>query len=139
MEDESLSDTQKLSENQSFMENKMKSNIQVTRYSKRLNTFTISQNLAEKNFTNKAFKQFPLSRNTNRKRTIYSTLFNYNKSANKIKNIKLQLQPNITPTLSTFENERENTQSNIEKEKMKNMHKKIYNIYNAYIKLISYR
>ena len=134
MEDESLSDTQKLSENQSFMENKMKSNIQVTRYSKRLNTFTISQNLAEKNFTNKAFKQFPLSRNTNRKRTIYSTLFNYNKSANKIKNIKLQLQPNITPTLSTFENERENTQSNIEKEKMKNMHKKIYNIYNAYYK-----
>ena len=75
MEDESLSDTQKLSENQSFMENKMKSNIQVTRYSKRLNTFTISQNLAEKNFTNKAFKQFPVSRNTNRKRTIYSTLF----------------------------------------------------------------
>ena len=134
MEDESLSDTQKLSENQSFMENKMKSNIQVTRYSKRLNTFTISQNLAEKNFTNKAFKQFPLSRNTNRKRTIYSTLFNYNKSANKIKNIKLQLQPNITPTLSTFENERENTQSNIEKEKVKNMHKKIYNIYNAYYK-----
>ena len=134
MEDDSLSDTQKYSETQSFMENKMKTNIQLTRYPKRLNTFTMSTNLTEKNFSNKALKQFPVSRNSNRKRTTYSTLFNYNKSANKIKNIKLQLQSNITHTLSTYDNEKEITNSNIEKEKMKDMHKKIFSIYNSYYK-----
>ena len=134
MEDESLSEKQKFSQRNSFSENKYGKNTKLIRFSKRLNTVTFSSNLTEKNFNIRSSKLSPKSRNSDRKKTLYSTLNNYNKSANKIKNIKFQLQSTISPTLSTYDKEIENTQSNVENEKMKDIHKKIFNIYNSYYK-----
>ena len=46
--------------------------------------------------------------------------------------MKLHFPSNISPTLSTYDNEKEITKNNIENEKMKLIHQKIYNLYNTY-------
>ena len=56
-----------------------------------------------------------------------------------MKSIKNQFQSNISPTLSTYENEKEITKSTIEEEKMKNIHKKIYSLYNSYYKAYKFQ
>ena len=134
MEEELLTENQKESESNSFLENKKKNNIKLSRIEKRLNTMTLSTNLTGKNSSIRTLKQSPKSRNVQRKNTIFSTFNNYNKSANKIKSIKIHLQSNISPTLSTYSNEKEITQSNLEKQKMQNLQKKIFNLYNSYYK-----
>ena len=78
MEDESLSEKQKFSQRNSFSENKYGKNTKLIRFSKRLNTITFSSNLTEKNFNIRSSKLSPKSRNSDRKKTIYSTLNNYN-------------------------------------------------------------
>jgi hypothetical protein len=134
MEDDSLSDNQKILETNSFLENKFNRNTRINRYNKRLYTFTSSLNIPNKKFRNKTFKQSPKSRNSFRKKTLHNNLFIYNKSSKKINNMKLNFHSNISPTLSTYDNEKEITKNNIEKEKMKQIHQKIYNLYNSYYK-----
>ena len=134
MEDDSLSENQKISEKNLFLDNKMNRNSKIQRYDKRLNTFTSSMRLVGKRFSYKGLKQSPKSRNSFRKKTLHSNLFIYNKSSKKIKNVKLNFPSNISPTLSTYENEKEITTNNIEHEKMKHIHQKIYNLYNSYYK-----
>ena len=68
------------------------------------------------------------------KYTYLMNLFNYNKSANKIKSTKKQSQSNLIQTLSTYDNEKEIMNRNNYQEKIKNIHKKIFNMYNAYYK-----
>ena len=130
MEDDSLPENQKISEKNSFLENIMNRNTRIQRYDKRLNTFTSSMRLVGKRFNYRGFKQSPKSRNSFRKKTLHSNLFIYNKSSTKLKNLKLNGPSNISPTISTYENEKEI----IENEKMKHIHQKIYNIYNSYYK-----
>ena len=130
MEDDSLPENQKISEKNSFLENIMNRNTRIQRYDKRLNTFTSSMRLVGKRFNYRGFKQSPKSRNSFRKKTLHSNLFIYNKSSKKLNNLKLNFPSNISPTLSTYENEKDN----IENEKMKHIHQKIYNLYNSYYK-----
>ena len=130
MEDDSFKGNRKISEKNLFLENKMNRNTTIKRYDKRLNTFTSSMRLVGKKFSYRGLKQSPWSRNSFRKKTLHSNLFIYNKSSKKIKNLKLNGPSNISPTLSTYENEKEI----IENEKMKHIHQKIYNIYNSYYK-----
>ena len=140
MKNESISEGQKLSDTFFSAYDKMKANIKSSRYNKKLNTFFIAPSLKSNYLhNNKSLKESPRSRNINRKSTTYSTLYNYNKSANKMKSIKNQFQSNISPTLSTFENEKEITKSTIEEEKMKNIHKKIYSLYNSYYKAYKFQ
>ena len=135
MEEDSLYENKKFSGRNSFMENRYNNMHNMSRFKKRLSTFTISGSLTGKNFTNKTLKQTPKSRNIDKRRTTYNNIINYNKSTNKIKNIKMQLLSNNTPTLSTFDNEKETTGSKNENEKMKSIHEKIYKMYNSYYKL----
>ena len=135
MEEDSLSDNHKISETSSFLENKMNRNTRINRYDKRLNTFTSSMHLIGKRFSNRGIKHSPKSRNSFRKKTLHNNnLFIYNKSSKKIKSMKLNCHSNISPTLSTYDNEKEITKNNIENERMKNIHQKIYNLYNSYYK-----
>lgn len=134
MEEDSLSENQKISETNSFLENKFNRNTRINRYNKRLNTFTSSLNIPNKKFRNKTFKQSPKSRNSFRKKTLHNNLIIYYKSSKKLNNMKLHFPSNISPTLSTYDNEKEITKNNIENEKMKLIHQKIYNLYNTYYK-----
>jgi len=134
MEEDSLSENKKFSGRNSFMENRYNNTHNLSRFKKRLSTFTISGSITGKNFVNKALKQTPISRNNDKRRTTYNNIINYNKSANKIKNIKMQLLSNVSPTLSTFDNEKEAYKSKIENDNMKRIHEKIYKLYNSYYK-----
>lgn len=78
MEEDSLSENQKISETNSFLENKFNRNTRINRYNKRLNTFTSSLNIPNKKFRYKTFKQSPKSRNSFRKKTLHSNFFIYN-------------------------------------------------------------
>jgi len=140
MKNESLEERRKMSDTFFSTYDRMKANIKSPRNNKRLKSFFISPNIHTNYLNNNKFvKQSPKSRNINRKSTTYSTLNNYNKSAIKIKNIKNQFQSTITPTLSTFENEKENTKSTIEEEKIKNINKKISLLYTSYYKAYQFQ
>ena len=78
MEEDSLSENQKISETNSFLENKFNRNTRINRYNKRLYTFTSSLNIPNKKFRNKTFKQSPKSRNSFRKKTLHNNLIIYN-------------------------------------------------------------
>ena len=119
---------------------KKKKSIKLTKPNlKRLNTYSEkSRNpytyiSTEKNNSHQDFKLIK-DRNNDRKKTYLMNLFNYNKSANKIKSTKKQSQSNLIQTLSTYDNEKEIMNRNNDQEKIKNIHKKIFNMYNAYYK-----
>ena len=140
MKNESIEERRKMSDTFFSTYDRMKANIKSPRNNKRLKSFFISPSIHTNYLNNNKFvKQSPKSRNINRKSTTYSTLNNYNKSAIKIKNIKNQFQSTITPTLSTFENEKENTKSTIEEEKIKNINKKISLLYTSYYKAYQFQ
>ena len=136
MEEDSLFENKKFPERHSYLETRNNKEHDMSRFKKRLSTFTISTSLTGKNFSNKALKQIPQSRNTDKRKATYINLINYNKSINKIRNIKMQFLSNISPTISTFDNEKEITKSKIENEneKMNYLQEKIYKMYNSYYK-----
>ena len=131
MENDSLSESRKISSTNSFIDNQRNKTTELSRSKKRLYTFT---NMTRSNVINKGLKQVPLSRNTDKRISIFSNIHNYNKSANRIKNLKMNIHSNISPTMSTYENDKEITNNITEQEKMKSIHQKIYKFYNSYYK-----
>ena len=149
MESESVSESLSISKNETKNEQKKKKIIKLTRPNlKRLKSFTITATnpylkTDEGKFnSNENLKQIIQSRNAQKKGTFCMSIFNYNKSANKMKNLKNLIQSNISPTLSTYENEKEISRNNNLKkyeEKTKNIHQKIYNMYNSYYKPYNFK